>query len=147
VTRLIRRFRSIRRTWEDGTMSSGLLRALRLRSPLWRHGDFLKLWSAQTLSQFTGQVGSLAIPLVAITVLEVSAFQVGLLVALLVSPPDGIGPSRLLIVDAAGGARSVDLDRIRSGWSACAGRRAGGGVRPGTGARVRRRPGRARGRG
>jgi len=38
-------------------------------------------------------------------------------VALLVAPSHGVGPSRLLVVDAAGGARSVDIARIRSGWS------------------------------
>ena len=29
---------------------------------LWRHGDFLKLWSAETISQFGSQVGDLALP-------------------------------------------------------------------------------------
>ncbi len=68
---------------------------------LWRSADFLKLWSAQTLSQFTGQIGSLAIPLVAIAVLEASAFQVGLLATaitlpfLLFSLPVGVWVDRL----------------------------------------------------
>jgi MFS family permease len=76
-------------------------RSVRFRSPLWRHGDFLRLWSAQTLSQFTSQVGALAIPLVAIAVLEVSAFQVGLLATattlpfLLFSLPVGVLVDRL----------------------------------------------------
>jgi MFS family permease len=46
---------------------------------LWRHGDFLKLWSAETISQFGTQVSQLALPLVAILVLEASAFEVALL--------------------------------------------------------------------
>jgi MFS family permease len=46
---------------------------------LWRHRDFLKLWSAETISQFGTQVSTLAIPLVAILVLDVSAFEVALL--------------------------------------------------------------------
>ena len=46
---------------------------------LWRHPDFLKLWSAQTISQFGTQISALAIPLAAILVLDASAFQVALL--------------------------------------------------------------------
>lgn len=46
---------------------------------LWRHPDFLKLWSAETISQFGTQVSQLAIPLVAILVLDASAFQVAAL--------------------------------------------------------------------
>ena len=46
---------------------------------LWRHGDFLKLWSAETISQFGSQVGQLAMPLVAILVLDASAFEVAAL--------------------------------------------------------------------
>jgi MFS family permease len=46
---------------------------------LWRHGDFLKLWSAETISQFGTQVSQLALPLVAILVLDASAFEVAAL--------------------------------------------------------------------
>ena len=46
---------------------------------LWRHGDFLKLWSAETVSQFGSQTGQLALPFVAILVLHASAFQVAAL--------------------------------------------------------------------
>ena len=46
---------------------------------LWRHPDFLKLWSAETISQFGSQVTGLALPLVAIITLDVSAFEVALL--------------------------------------------------------------------
>jgi predicted MFS family arabinose efflux permease len=71
------------------------------RGALWRHPDFLRLWTAQTLSQFTGQVGGLAVPLVAIAVLEASAFHVGLLATmgmlpfLLFSLPVGVVVDRL----------------------------------------------------
>jgi MFS family permease len=44
-----------------------------------RHADFLKLWTAETISQFGTQVSLLAIPLVAVTILEASAFEVALL--------------------------------------------------------------------
>lgn len=46
---------------------------------LWRHGDFLKLWSAQTVSQFGSQISGLALPLVAVLVLHASAFAVAAL--------------------------------------------------------------------
>ena len=46
---------------------------------LWRQPDFLKLWSAETISQFGSQVGQLALPLVAILVLDASAFEVAAL--------------------------------------------------------------------
>ncbi len=46
---------------------------------LLRHADFLKLWTAETISQFGTQVSLLAIPLVAVTILEASAFEVALL--------------------------------------------------------------------
>ncbi len=48
---------------------------------LWRHRDFLKLWSAQTTSVFGSQIASLAYPLTAILVLQATTFQVGLLQA------------------------------------------------------------------
>jgi MFS family permease len=49
------------------------------RGGLWRHPDFLRLWSAETISQFGSQVSALALPLVAILVLDASAFEVALL--------------------------------------------------------------------
>jgi MFS family permease len=49
------------------------------RSGLWRHGDFLKLWSAETISQFGTQVSQLALPFIAITILDASAFAVAAL--------------------------------------------------------------------
>jgi MFS family permease len=49
------------------------------RGGLWRHPDFLKLWSAETISQFGSQVDDLAIGFVAIVVLDASAFEVAVL--------------------------------------------------------------------
>jgi MFS family permease len=49
---------------------------------LWRHGDFMRLWTAQTISQFGTQVTLLALPIAAIVVLDASAFEVALLAAL-----------------------------------------------------------------
>lgn len=68
---------------------------------LWRHPDFLKLWSAETVSQFGTQISLLALPLVAIDVLHVSAFKVAALTTveflpfLLVSLPAGVWVDRL----------------------------------------------------
>lgn len=53
---------------------------------LWRHRDFLKLWSAETISQFGTQVSNLAMPLVAILVLDASAFEVAALVTVFFLP-------------------------------------------------------------
>jgi MFS family permease len=68
---------------------------------LWRHGDFLWLWSSQTISQFGSQVSQLALPLVAIVVLGESAFEVAMLGMveflpfLLFSLPAGVWVDRL----------------------------------------------------
>jgi MFS family permease len=68
---------------------------------LWRHGDFLKLWSAETVSQFGSQVGQLALPLAAILVLDASAFQVAALATVQFVPfilftlPAGVWVDRL----------------------------------------------------
>jgi MFS family permease len=68
---------------------------------LWRHSDFLKLWSAETVSQFGTQISLLALPIVAIDVLHVSAFKVAALTTveflpfLLVSLPAGVWVDRL----------------------------------------------------
>ena len=50
---------------------------------LWRHGDFLKLWSAEAISQVGFEVSALAL-LLAILVLDASAFEVALLGATIV---------------------------------------------------------------
>ena len=55
------------------------MRSLLPRGGLWRHGDFLKLWSAESISQFGSQVTGLALPLLAVLVLDASAFAVSAL--------------------------------------------------------------------
>jgi MFS family permease len=52
------------------------------RGVLWRHADFRRLWTGETLSQLGAHISILALPLVAITTLNATTFQVGLLVAL-----------------------------------------------------------------
>jgi MFS family permease len=68
---------------------------------LWRHRDFIRLWSAETVSQFGTQFTLLALPLVAIDILHASAFEVAALTTveflpfLLVSLPAGVWVDRL----------------------------------------------------
>jgi MFS family permease len=52
------------------------LKSVYPRSGLWRHGDFMKLWTGQTISEFGTQVSQLAIPLVAVLALDATAFEV-----------------------------------------------------------------------
>jgi MFS family permease len=49
------------------------------RGGLWQHGDFLWLWSGQTISAFGSQISALALPLIAVSILKLSAFQVAVL--------------------------------------------------------------------
>jgi len=49
------------------------------RGALWHQPDFLKLWAGETISLLGTQVSSLAIPLTAISLLDVGASQLGLL--------------------------------------------------------------------
>ena len=43
-----------------------------VRPSLWRHADFMKLWTAETVSQLGTQVTLLALPLTAILILKAS---------------------------------------------------------------------------
>jgi MFS family permease len=68
---------------------------------LWRHADFVRLWSAQTISVFGSQIGGFALPLVAIITLDASPFAVSALFVvefapfLLISLPAGVWVDRL----------------------------------------------------
>jgi MFS family permease len=68
---------------------------------LWRHPDFMKLWGAETVSQLGSQVSAIALPFVAIVVLDVSAFEVAALGVvemapfILISLPAGVWVDRL----------------------------------------------------
>jgi len=94
---------------------------MRRPGSLWRHGDFLKLWSAETISQLGSQVDDLAIGFVAILVLDASAFEVALLGTLAFLPfilftlPAGVWVDRLRrrpILIAADVARAALLATI-----------------------------------
>lgn len=69
---------------------------------LWRQGDFLKLWASQSVSLVGLQLGSIALPLVAILTLHASAAQVAVMA--------GLGNLPWL---AAGLFVGIGIDRIR----------------------------------
>jgi MFS family permease len=56
------------------------------RPSLWRHGDFRKLWTAATVSVLGSQVTLIAVPYIALTMLDATVFQVSLLAAVEMLP-------------------------------------------------------------
>ena len=48
---------------------------------LWRDREFVTFWSAQTISEFGDRVSELALPLIAVTLLNATPFEIGLLTA------------------------------------------------------------------
>ena len=68
---------------------------------LLRHPDFLKLWTAETVSVFGSAITQLALPLIAATYLQVTPFEFGLLTTIeflpfiLLSLPAGVWVDRL----------------------------------------------------
>src|SRR3954471_19461991 len=94
---------------------------LRPRGVLWRNRDFLRLWSAQTISQFGSQVSGLALPFVAIFILKASAFEIAALSAVEFAPfvlltlPAGVWVDRMRrrpLMIAADWGRAVALASI-----------------------------------
>lgn len=53
----------------------------RLFAGLWRHPDFMKLWTGQTISEFGSRITCDALPLIAVLVLAASPAQMGVLAA------------------------------------------------------------------
>ncbi len=97
------------------------------RTSLLRHPDFLKFWTAQTVSQFGSQVSILALPLVAISFLDSSPAEVALLSTMEFLPfvfftlPVGVWIDRLRrrpIMIAADVARALLLATIPVAWVA-----------------------------
>src|SRR5262245_11519913 len=56
------------------------------RGPLWRHGDFMRLWSAQILSAFGARITRTALPIIAILTIDASPTQVAILGTLSFAP-------------------------------------------------------------
>jgi len=91
------------------------------RRSLWRHRDFLKLWSAQTISQFGDEITGLALPLVAILTLGATPLEIGVLGTfqflpfILLTLPAGVWVDRMRrrpILIAADIGRAVLLSSI-----------------------------------
>jgi MFS family permease len=58
------------------------MRIPKLRKPsgaLWSHPDFMKMWTGQTISQFGSSISELALPIIAVRLLDASAFEVAAL--------------------------------------------------------------------
>lgn len=93
---------------------------------LWRHADFLKLWTGQSVSVAGSEMTAFAIPLIAALTLDASAGQMGLLLAaayapdLLVSLPAGAWVDRIRrrpVLIAADIGRAVLLASVPLAWA------------------------------
>ena len=49
---------------------------------LWKHPDFMRLWTGQTISVFGSMIGGTAMTFAAILVLKATPFQLGVLNAM-----------------------------------------------------------------
>ncbi|HEY7201532.1 MAG TPA: MFS transporter [Candidatus Dormibacteraeota bacterium] len=72
------------------------------RGTLWRNGDFVKLWSGQTISRIGTQVTTLALPTAAIQLLHAGPAEIGALLAL-----------QFLAFPTVGVVAGVLVDRVR----------------------------------
>lgn len=70
---------------------SFLEKRFRLRSPLWRNADFVRLWLADASSWVGSQVSLIAMPLLAAVTLDASPFEVGVLAAVGQAPAVLVG--------------------------------------------------------
>jgi len=59
---------------------------IRRASPLWRNANFNRLWAAQMLSAIGSRITRTALPIIAVSVLSVSAWEAALLAALTYAP-------------------------------------------------------------
>lgn len=103
--------------------------ALRGRSPLWRQPDFLRLWAAQSVSEVGDAITRLALCLVAISLLDATPFEVGVLGAaqflpfVLVGLPTGAVVDRLahkrrvLVLADVGRALCIGTVRWPTRWA------------------------------
>ncbi|MDN5806430.1 MAG: MFS transporter [Brevibacterium sp.] len=96
------------------------------RSPLWGHRDFMKLWAGDTVSVFGSELVFFALPLIAVSLLDADAFQMGLLATLesaaflLISLPAGAWIDRLpkkIVIVSGDIVRAGILLTIPLAWS------------------------------
>jgi MFS family permease len=95
------------------------------KGSLWRDGNFLTLWAGQALSQFGAEITALAIPVLAVLVLDATEWEVGILNAaqvaafLVVGLPAGAWIDRMrkrTVMMWADVARAVALASIPLLW-------------------------------
>ena len=93
---------------------------------LWRHADFIKLWTGQSISLLGSAVTTLALPSVAILALGAKPFQVGLLGALgfaafpILGLPAGVWVDRLprrAVMIVADAGRMLALGSVPAAWA------------------------------
>lgn len=96
------------------------------RSPLWAHRDFMKLWAGDTVSVFGSQLVFFALPLIAVSLLDANAFQMGLLATLesaaflIISLPAGAWIDRLpkkIVIVSGDIVRAAILLTIPLAWA------------------------------
>jgi MFS family permease len=68
---------------------------------LWRHGDFVRLWTTLTITHFGGQITFLALPLTGALLLDATPFEMGVLTALEALPFALFGMFAGVLVDRA----------------------------------------------
>lgn len=92
---------------------------------LWRDANFLTMWGGQALSQFGAQITELAIPVLAVLLLDATEFEVGVLTAanvaafLLIGLPAGAWIDRVRkrhVMIAADAVRAVALASLPLLW-------------------------------
>ncbi|MET0673767.1 MAG: MFS transporter, partial [Microbacterium pygmaeum] len=92
---------------------------------LWRDRNFLTMWSGQAFSQFGAQITELAIPVLAVLLLDATEFEVGVLTAanvaafLIVGLPAGAWIDRMRkrhVMIWADAARAVALGAVPLLW-------------------------------
>lgn len=95
------------------------------KGSLWRDRNFMTLWSGQALSQFGAQISELAIPVLAVLLLNASEFEVGVLNAanvaafLVIGLPAGAWIDRMRkrhVMIWADGVRAVALAALPLLW-------------------------------
>lgn len=96
------------------------------KGSLWRDGNFLTMWTGQALSQFGAQIAELAIPVLAVLLLNATEFEVGVLTAaqvaafLLVGLPAGAWIDRMRkrhVMIWADAVRAVALGTVPLLWT------------------------------
>src|SRR5258707_13662539 len=72
---------------------------VRRKGVLFRHADFMKLWTGETVSLFGTRMGDVAISFAAVIALKATPFQMGILAAAGIVPTLGLGLFAGVIVD------------------------------------------------